>query len=384
MTRWSHDKKTTMTEPVELTMNINFNDRDLLPISEKVFAGERLSFEDGRTMYQSHDLIGVGRIADWVRKKRYGNKAYYVYNQHINYTNVCSNMCSFCAYAEEEGSEKSYTWSVAEIKKRILERIHEPVRELHIVGGLNRNLTFDYFTDMLKMIRETRPQAAIKAFTAVEIDYLSALSGFSLAKTVDMLKDAGLMMMPGGGAEVMSDRVHDTLFPKKIGKDRWLEVTEAVHSSGLKTNATMLYGHIETIDERVNHLLMLRDLQDRTSGFSAFIPLAFHSKNTKLSHIPSTTAFDDLKTIAISRLILDNIPHIKAYWVMIGEKLAQTALYFGADDLDGTIIEERITHTAGAKSAKGLSRKSMEHMIESAGLVPVERDSFYNEVNEGI
>ena len=369
---------------MELTMNINFNDRNLLPISAKVFAGERLSFEDGRTMYQSHDLIGVGRIADWVRKKRYGNKAYYVYNQHINYTNVCSNMCSFCAYAEEEGSEKSYTWSVAEIKKRILERIHEPVRELHIVGGLNRNLTFDYFTDMLKMIRETRPQAAIKAFTAVEIDYLSALSGFSLAKTVDILKDAGLMMMPGGGAEVMSDRVHDTLFPKKIGKDRWLEVTEAVHSSGLKTNATMLYGHIETIDERVNHLLMLRDLQDRTSGFSAFIPLAFHSKNTKLSHIPSTTAFDDLKTIAISRLILDNIPHIKAYWVMIGEKLAQTALYFGADDLDGTIIEERITHTAGAKSAKGLSRKSMEYMIESAGLVPVERDSFYNEVNEGI
>lgn len=365
---------------METTMDINVKDTNLKLVLEKVLAGERLSFEDGVAMYKSHDLIGIGRMADRVRKAKYGNKAYYVYNQHINYTNVCSNMCSFCAYAEEEGSEKAYTWSIDEIRKRIMERIDEPVKELHIVGGLNRNLTFDYFTDMLKMIRETRPDAAIKAFTAVEIDYLSKLSGSSLEQTVARLKEAGLMMMPGGGAEVMSDRVHDTLFPKKIGKDRWLEVTEAVHRSGLNTNATMLYGHIETLEERVNHFLTLRALQDRTSGFSAFIPLAFHSKNTKLSHISATTAFDDLKTISIARLLLDNIPHIKAYWVMIGEKLAQTALFFGADDLDGTIIEERITHTAGAKSAKGLTRNSMEHLIKAAGLIPVERDSFYNEV----
>ncbi len=361
-------------------MDITVKDPLLTDIAKKVREGERLSLSDAVTLYRSSDLIAIGRMADSVRKAKYGNKAYYVYNQHINYTNVCTNMCSFCAYAEEEGSKKAYTWSIDEIRKRIMERIDEPVKELHIVGGLNRNLTFDYFTDMLKMIREIRPDAAIKAFTAVEIDYLSGLSGFSLEKTVSVLKEAGLMMMPGGGAEVMSDRVHDTLFPKKIGKDRWLEVTEAVHRTGLNTNATMLYGHIETIEERVNHLLTLRDLQDRTGGFSAFIPLSFHSKNTKLSHIPATTAFDDLKTIAIARLVLDNIPHIKAYWVMIGEKLAQTALFFGADDLDGTIIEERITHTAGATSAKGLSRKSMEHMIRSAGLEPVERDSFYNEV----
>ncbi len=361
-------------------MDIIVRDNNLKPVLEKFLSGERLDFDDGLALYTSHDLVAVGRMADRVRREKYGNKAYYVYNQHINYTNVCTNMCSFCAYAEEEGSDKAYTWSIEEIRKRILDRIDEPVKELHIVGGLNRNLTFDYFTDMLKMIRETRPDAAIKAFTAVEIDYLTNLSGGTLAETVDRLKAAGLMMMPGGGAEVMSDRIHDTLFPKKIGKDRWLEVTEAVHRSGLKTNATMLYGHIETLEERVNHLITLRDLQDKTSGFSAFIPLAFHSKNTKLSDLPQTTAMDDLKTIAIARLLLDNIPHIKAYWVMIGEKLAQTALFFGADDLDGTIIEERITHTAGAKSAKGLSRNSMEHMIRSAGLVPVERDSFYNEV----
>lgn len=255
------------------------------------------------------------------------------------------------------------------------------IRELHIVGGLNTSLTFDYFTDMLTMIRDVRPEAAIKAFTAVEIDYLSGLSGKSLTETVETLKAAGLMMMPGGGAEVMSDRVHDELFPKKIGKDRWLEVTEAVHNTGLTTNATMLYGHIETQEERIRHLIALRELQDRTGGFSAFIPLAFHSTNTGLSDLPPTTGFDDLKTIAISRLMLDNFDHIKAYWVMLGEKLAQTALFFGADDLDGTIIEERITHTAGATSAKGLTRSRMQKLITSAGLIPVERDSFYNHVD---
>lgn len=361
-------------------MDITIRDKNLRPVLEKLLSGERLGFDDGVALYKSHDLIAIGRMADRVRRGKYGDKAFYVYNQHINYTNVCTNMCSFCAYAEEEDSDKAYTWSIEEIRRRILSRIDEPVKELHIVGGLNRNLTFDYFTDMLKMIRETRPDAAIKAFTAVEIDYLTTLSGGTLGETVERLKNAGLMMMPGGGAEVMSDRVHDTLFPKKIGKDRWLEVTEAVHRAGLKTNATMLYGHIETLEERVNHLLALRNLQDKTSGFSAFIPLAFHSKNTRLSHLPQTTAMDDLKTIAIARLFLDNVPHIKAYWVMIGEKLAQTALFFGADDLDGTIIEERITHTAGAKSAKGLSRDSMEHLIRSAGCVPVERDSFYNEL----
>lgn len=361
-------------------MDIHFNDRSLEKIGEKVLSGDRLDFEDGLALYRSHDLIAIGRLADHVRRKRHGKKAFFIYNQHINYTNVCSNRCTFCAYAADEGDENAYTWSVDQVRERILERIDEPVRELHIVGGLNRNLSFEYFTDMLKMIREVRPQATIKAFTAVEIDYLSGLSGLSLEETVKALKEAGLMMMPGGGAEVMSDRVRQELFPKKIGRKRWLEVMEAVHKSGLTTNATMLYGHIETLEERVNHLVGLRELQDKTGGFSAFIPLAFHSKNTGLKDIPPTTGFDDLKNIAIARLMLDNFDHIKAYWVMIGEKLAQTALFFGADDLDGTIIEERITHTAGATSAKGLTKNQMIRLITSAGFEPMERDSFYNEI----
>ncbi|WP_300670226.1 aminofutalosine synthase MqnE [Desulfoluna sp.] len=360
---------------------MDFIDLKLASIWDKVRAGERLTFEDGMVLYASHDLSGVGRMADFVRRKRHGNVAYYVYNQHVNYTNVCSNRCTFCAFATDEGTGHAYTWSIEEVKSRLRERMDEPVREIHMVGGLNKNLDFDYFTGLLKAIAEVRPEATIKAFTAVEIDYLSRLSGLSLAETVAELKQAGLAMMPGGGAEVMSERVHEALFPKKIGKDRWLEVMETVHDAGIPTNATMLYGHIETLEERVAHLMTLRDLQDRTGGFSSFIPLAFHSKNTQLSHLPPTTGVDDLKNVAVARLMLDNFDHIKAYWVMIGEKMAQVALSFGADDLDGTIIEERITHTAGATSAKGLTRAEMFAMIRGAGFEPVERDSFYNHIS---
>ena len=366
-------------EPVE-EGTMEFIDPKLAPIWEKVHTGTRLSFDDGRTLYASHDLSGVGRMADFVRRKRHGNIAYYVYNQHVNYTNVCSNRCTFCAFATDEGTKNAYTWSIEEVKARLLERKAEPVREIHMVGGLNENLDFDYFTGLLRAMAEVRPEATLKAFTAVEIDYLSRISGLSLADTVEKLKEAGLAMMPGGGAEVMSERVHDALFPKKIGKARWLEVMETVHAAGIPTNATMLYGHIETIEERVEHLITLRELQDRTGGFSAFIPLAFHSKNTQLAYIPPTSGVDDLKNVSVARLMLDNFDHIKAYWVMIGEKMAQVALSFGADDLDGTIIEERITHTAGATSATGLTRDEMFAMIRGAGFEPVERDSFYNPV----
>ncbi|MCG8471533.1 MAG: aminofutalosine synthase MqnE [Desulfobacterales bacterium] len=359
---------------------MEFLDPALGPIWKKVKAGERLGFDDGVTLLRSPDLSGVGRMADHVRRKRHGNIAYYVYNQHVNYTNVCSNRCTFCAFATDEGCRDAYTWSIDEVKERLKERGDEPVREIHMVGGLNESLGFDYFTGLLKAIAEVRPGATIKAFTAVEIDYLSKLSGLSLSETVLALKKAGLAMMPGGGAEVMSQRVHGALFPKKIGKERWLEVMETVHQAGIPSNATLLYGHIETLEERVAHLLTLRDLQDKTGGFSAFIPLAFHSKNTELSHLPPTGGVDDLKTIAAARLILDNFDHIKAYWVMIGEKMAQVALSFGADDLDGTIIEERITHTAGATSKKGLTRGEMVRLVTSAGFEPVERDSFYNHV----
>ncbi len=362
-------------------MEIQFIDKGLERIYAKVLTGSRLSKEDGICIYETQDLIGLGRLADHVRRSLHSDKAFYVYNQHLNYTNVCKNRCRFCAYAKDGHQDGAYVWDIKEIEQRLLERIDEPVDELHIVGGLNEDLSFEYFIDLLKTVKRIRPQATIKAFTCVEIDYLSNLSGLSLEDTIQQLKDAGLEMMPGGGAEVLNSRIHDELFPKKIGHERWLEIVKAVHKAGIKTNATMLYGHIETSEERVDHLIALRELQDETGGFSAFIPLAFHSENTKLSHLPPTTAMDDLKAVAAARLMLDNFDHIKAYWVMIGEKLAQVALNFGADDLDGTIIEERITHTAGAKSAKGLTKNQMEEMIKSAGFTPVQRDSFYRPIH---
>lgn len=364
-------------------MTFSFIDERLGQIFAKVRQGSRLSKEDGICIYETWDLMGLGRIANYARQIRHGKKAFYVYNQHLNYTNVCKNRCRFCAYAKDEGQAGAYLWSMADVEKQLMARIQEPVKELHIVGGLNQALTFDYFIDLLRTVRRIRPKAAIKAFTCVEIDYLSRLSGLSLEQTVARLKSAGLDMMPGGGAEVLNSRIHDELFPKKIGHERWLTVVEAVHQAGIKTNATMLYGHIETPKERVEHLMTLRQVQDRTQGFSAFIPLAFHSENTQLTDLPPTTAMDDLKNVAAARLMLDNFDHIKAYWVMIGEPLAQVALNFGADDLDGTIIEERITHTAGAKSAKGLTQNEMERMIRAAGFEPVQRDSFYNPVLPG-
>ncbi len=362
-------------------MNLDFSDPALQILNEKLADGERLSFEDGLALYQSPDLIGVGRLADISRRRRHGRKAYYIVNQHLNYTNICMNQCRFCAYARKASETDAYTMSLQQTEDWVRSHPEKEVREIHIVGGLNPALSMDYYLDLLRTVKRSRPEATIKAFTAVEIDRLSVTSGKSIQEVIALLKEAGLGMLPGGGAEIMNDRIHDELFPRKIDYRRWLEIVEAVHASGLKTNATMLYGHIETIEERIEHLLRLRTLQDKTGGFVAFIPLAFHSKNTRLSHLPPTTAADDLRTIAVSRLILDSIPHIKAYWVMIGEKLAQVGLSFGADDLDGTIVEEKISHTAGATSAKGLTRDEMVRLITTAGFQPVERDSFYNPVN---
>lgn len=359
-----------------------FSDTRLNRIRENILAGRRLTFDDGVLLYESPDLTGVGSLADIVRRKRHGNTAFFVYNQHLNYTNICANSCLFCAFSRKEGEPGGFTLTPDQIRNALEKRADEPIRELHVVGGLNPALGLDYYLELLRVIRSTRPDATIKAFTAVEIDYLSRISGLSIEKTIATLADAGLSMLPGGGAEVLSDRIHARLFRKKINADRWLHIIEAVHRAGLSSNATMLYGHIETTKERVTHLMRLRDLQDKTGGFSAFIPLAFHSKNTALSHLPATTSFDDLKAVAVARLLLDNIDHIKAYWVMIGEKLAQVALSFGADDLDGTIIEEKITHMAGATSAKGLPREQMIRLIRSARFDPVERDSFYRPVSE--
>lgn len=362
-------------------MKTPINDTSLHPILEKIRFGTRLDISDGLALYASKDMTGIGYLADKVRRERHGKKAFFVYNQHVNYTDACINRCRFCAFSKTVGDPAAFTLSVDDVREKLLARIDEPITEIHMVGGLNPALPFNYYVDLLKTIKDVRPNATIKAFTAVEIDWLAGISGMSPADTIAALKDAGLGMTPGGGAEVMSERVRQELFPRKISSDRWLTVIAELHRSGLTSNATMLYGHMETIEERVAHLLRLRELQDNTGGFSAFIPLAFHSANTTLDHLPRTTAFDDLKTIAAARLILDNFEHIKAYWVMIGEKLAQAALAYGADDLDGTIIEEKITHMAGATSATGLTRQQMQEMIRSAGFEPVERDSFYRPVN---
>jgi aminodeoxyfutalosine synthase len=362
-------------------MFIPVTDKTLYPILEKIKSGVRLEMPDGLALYASSDMTGIGFLADQQRRKRHGGKAFFVYNQHVNYTNACINRCRFCAFSKNAGDSSAFTLSIEDVREKLMARIDEPVAEIHMVGGLNPALPFTYYLDLLRTIKDVRPGATIKAFTAVEIDWMAGISGMSLADAIAALKEAGLGMTPGGGAEVMSERVRQELFPRKISSDRWLAVVTELHKAGLTSNATMLYGHIETIEERVAHLMRLREHQDRTGGFSAFIPLAFHSANTPLDHIPRTTAFDDLKTIAAARLILDNFEHIKAYWVMIGEKLAQVALAYGADDLDGTIIEEKITHMAGATSAKGLTRRQMEEMIRSAGFEPVERDSFYRPVN---
>jgi len=372
MTTWSFQNNTFR--------HFHLADPGLEPLAQKVNSGVRLSREDALLLYRSTDLLGIGQLATIVRERLYGKKTFYVHNQHLNYTNVCTNRCLFCAYSKDEGEPGAFTLSIAKAAQLIEKRANEPIREIHIVGGLNPRLPFSYYLNLIRKVKSIRPEASVKAFTAVEIDHLCKISGLELGEVLGLLKEAGLAMLPGGGAEVLSERVHQRLYKKKIAPQRWLEVIRAAHDAGIPTNATMLYGHIETIEERVDHLLQLRSLQDITGGFQAFIPLAFHSKNTRLASLPPTAAVDDLKTIAVARLVLDNIPHIKAYWVMISPALAQVAMAFGADDLDGTIVEEKITHMAGANTPKGLTRNEIREMILAAGFEPVERDAFYNQV----
>ena len=354
-------------------------DTNLAPIYRKLQNGQRLSLEDGITLFESDNVLGVGFLANLVRERLHGKTAFYVYNQHINYTNICKNQCKFCAFGRQEGCEGAYVLSLDEIEEKMLQRIEEPITEIHVVGGVHPDLPWSYYLNLVKRIKKIRPESTVKAFTAVEIDYLSRISGLGLAGTIKKLKHAGLEAMPGGGAEVFSSRIQEQLFPRKISGERWLEVMGAAHEAGIKTNATILYGHMETVEERVNHLIKLRELQDRVRGFMAFIPLAFHSANTALHYLPSTSGCDDLKMIAVSRLMLDNFPHIKAYWVMVGLKMAQVALSFGADDLDGTIMGEQISHNAGAPTPHSLTRDQLRSLITTAGFEPFERDAFYRE-----
>jgi aminodeoxyfutalosine synthase len=348
-------------------------------IKTKVFSNKRLTRRDGISLFRSNDLLALGRMASHVAKQKNGNRAYFIQNMHVNPTNICVNRCKFCAFSRSKGEPGAYAMNIDDIlnKARSSEK---GVREFHIVSGLHPDLPFEWYLDMLRALKREFPKIHLKAFTAVEIDYLSKLSEMSLTDTLITLRDAGLGSLPGGGAEIFDTTVRNTLCAEKISGDRWLEVIKAAHGIGLKTNATMLYGHIENYEHRIDHLLRLRALQDKTGGFQAFIPLSFHSQNTEIKKSAYTTGFDDLKTLAISRLMLDNIDHIKSYWVMLGEKIAQVSLNFGVDDLDGTVVEERITKAAGGTTEGSMTKDDIVHLIKQAGRTPVERDTVYNVV----
>ena len=365
----------------------------LSKIKDKILSGQRLTKEDALRLFETDDIFTLGKLASHAAKKKNGNKAYFIRNIHINPTNICVNRCKFCAFSRSKGEEGSYELSINEILQKLstfnssasgrLGRLSTPFSEVHITGGLHPDWTFEYYLEMISKIKKTFPKICIKAFTATEIEYFSKISGLSITDTLLELKKHGLDTMPGGGAEIFDIAVRNQLCPEKLSGEGWLTVMEATHEAGIKTNATMLYGHVENYGQRVDHLLRLRELQDKTNGFQAFIPLAYHPKNTEIGGAYSS-GIDDLKTIAISRLVLDNFDHIKAYWIMLGEKLSQLALLFGADDIDGTIIEEKITHSAGALSGNAMTAEQLKNLIKKAGKIPVERDSFYRElkVNE--
>jgi len=348
-------------------------------IQIKVHAGKRLTRKDGLELSHSNDLLALGRMATHVARKKNGNRVYFVQNMHINPTNICVNRCKFCAFSRSKGEPGAYEMSIEDILNKA-RGAGKSVQELHIVSGLHPELPFEWYLDMLRSLKKELPKVHLKAFTAVEIDYLAKLSGLSLKDTLLKLKDAGLGSMPGGGAEIFDRDVRNTLCAEKISGERWLEVIKTAHGVGLKSNATMLYGHIETPEHRIDHLIKLRDLQDRTGGFQAFIPLSFHSQNTEIKKSAYTTGFDDLKTLAIARLMLDNFDHIKAYWVMLGEKIAQVSLSFGVDDLDGTVVEERIARAAGGTTDGSMTKDNIIYLIRQAGRTPVERDTVYHVV----
>jgi aminodeoxyfutalosine synthase len=354
---------------------------ELADIYEKVAAGQRLSREDGLRLYESHDLLAVGFLANLVRERLHGRKTYWVYNQHINYSNICTNGCRFCAFSRRLGEEGGFVLTIDQMANKVRERLHEPITEIHVVGGCHPDLSFSYYLDLVRTIKELRPEVTVKAFTAVEVAHLAQNEGLTISEVLLALKKAGVAALPGGGAEVFSDRVRQLLCPEKLSGNGWLWVAKEAHQLGMRSNATLLYGHVETAVERVDHLLALRKAQDETGGFITFIPLAFQSANTEIAPLQERTGYTDLKTVAISRLILDNFAHVKAYWIMLGVKIAQTALYFGADDLDGTVMEERIGHMAGASSAEALTPEELENLIRAAGGEPVQRDTFFRPVN---
>jgi aminodeoxyfutalosine synthase len=355
-------------------------DQRLTGIAEKVKAGERLSAEDGLALFHSQDLLAVGWLANFVREKKHGDVTYFNVNRHINPTNVCVAHCKLCAFGRSPDAPGAYTFALDEIWQRAAEGVAEGATEFHIVGGLHPDLPFDYYLDLIRGLKQRFPQVHLKAFTMVEVGYYSRISKLSIRDTLLAMKAAGVDSLPGGGAEIFHPRVRKIICDHKVSGQMWLQIARTAHEIGLRSNATMLYGHVETPEERVDHLIQLRETQDKTHGFVTFIPLAFHPANTGLSHIPNPTGFDDLKTMAVSRLLLDNFDHIKAYWVMLTPRIAQVALRFGANDLDGTVVEEKIYHDAGATTPQGMRREELERLIRAAGREPIERDTLYRPV----
>ena len=353
----------------------------LLDLAEKIDAGVRLTFDDGVRLFTTPDLMALGWLANRERERRHGPRTYYNYNIRIEATNVCSATCLFCSFSRlQPGMPGAYTLSLEEAWDKLRRRADQPLTEVHVVNGLHPDLPFDYYTELLRGFKRIRPDVHLKCFTAVEIAYFADLYGMSDEQVLRALMDAGLDSLPGGGAEVFSPRVRRKICPDKADADRWLSIHRTAHRLGMRSNVTMLYGHIETIEERVDHMLRARALQDETGGFQAFIPLAFHPDNNQMRKLPPPSAQDTLGVHAVARLLLDNIPHVKAFWVASGVELAQTALWFGVDDLDGTVQEEKIYHMAGSRTPESLTPRDLQRIIRAAGREPVERDTLYNVV----
>jgi aminodeoxyfutalosine synthase len=355
-------------------------DPRLEPIAAKVLAGKRLDFNDGLTLYGSQDVLAVGWLANHVRERLHGDVTYFNVNRHINPTNVCVAACKLCAFGRKKGDPAGYTMALEEAWETAASGYSEAVTEFHIVGGLHPDLPLEYFLDLVHGLKQRFPKVHIKAFTMVEVAYLARRAKLTIEATLIKMREAGVDSMPGGGAEIFAARVRSIICDHKIDGEEWIETARLAHRLGFKSNATMLYGHIENDEDRVDHLLKLRALQDETGGFQTFIPLAFHPENTPLDHLPVTTGLTDIRQIAVSRLLLDNFPHIKAYWQMLTPKIAQISLRFGADDLDGTVVEEKIYHDAGATTPQGMTRIELCRLITEAGRIPVERDTLYKAV----
>jgi aminodeoxyfutalosine synthase len=362
------------------THGFQTDDPRLKPVAEKVLARERLSEDDALALYGSRDILAVGWLANHVRERLHGNIAYFNVNRHINPTNVCVAACRLCAFGRKKDAPGAYTMALEEAWHAAASGYIEAITEFHIVGGLHPDLPFEYFLDLVRGLKERFPQVHVKAFTMVEVAFLAKRAKLTIRETLEKMKEAGVDSLPGGGAEIFIDRVRSIICDHKIDGAQWLETAKIAHEVGLKSNATMLYGHIENDEDRVDHLLKLRALQDETHGLQTFIPLAFHPANTPLQHLSTTTGFEDIRNIAVSRLVLDNVPHIKAYWQMMTAKIAQIALRFGADDIDGTVVEEKIYHDAGATTPQGMTRKELIRLIKEAGREPFERDTLYRPV----